>query len=187
LYVAGIQKAAKLRNEDLNKDIYVGQLVHIKCRSRFTNPNYVSSVTQSSTPKSHVLRSGESFKFMNCCLFCATGDPYDGRRAQHKLVPVRSLEIQKSIISYCDKYNSDWSDAVRGRISSVHDLPAADAQYHNVCSVNFRTGYNIPAIFSSGDRKRKRMTGESTVVRLMPLREKHFLKLQSLYKITNMN
>lgn len=33
------------------------------------------------------------------------------------------------------------------RIMSVHDLPAADAIYHQVCSVNFRTGKCIPHTF----------------------------------------
>jgi len=35
------------------------------------------------------------------------------------------------------------------RISSVHDLPAADAMYHQICSSNFRTGKSIPLVFIS--------------------------------------
>jgi len=40
---------------------------------------------------------------------------------------------------------------VRGRISSVHDLPAADADamYHQICSSNFQTGKSIPLVFIS--------------------------------------
>ena len=35
------------------------------------------------------------------------------------------------------------------RISSVHDLPAADAMYHQICSSNFQTGKSIPLVFMS--------------------------------------
>lgn len=38
---------------------------------------------------------------------------------------------------------------VRARILQVHDLPAADAVYHQACSVNFRTKKQIPMLFAS--------------------------------------
>jgi hypothetical protein len=47
---------------------------------------------------------------------------------------------------------------VRARIEQVHDLPAADALYHQTCSSNFRTGKDIPEEFQvlpSSDKKRK--------------------------------
>ena len=39
------------------------------------------------------------------------------------------------------------ADTVKARILDVPDLPAADAMYHQTCSVNFRTGRQIPAMF----------------------------------------
>lgn len=39
----------------------------------------------------------------------------------------------------CDERRDEWSAEVRGRIESVNDLHAADAVYHQSCSVNFRT------------------------------------------------
>lgn len=45
--------------------------------------------------------------------------------------------------------NNKWSEKVMARISSVHDLPAADAMYHQICSSNFRTGKSIPLVFMS--------------------------------------
>ena len=38
---------------------------------------------------------------------------------------------------------------VRARILHVHDLPAADAIYHQACRVNFRTKKQIPTQFAS--------------------------------------
>ena len=35
------------------------------------------------------------------------------------------------------------------RISSVHDLLAADALYLQICSSNFQTGKSIPLVFMS--------------------------------------
>ena len=45
--------------------------------------------------------------------------------------------------------NNKWSEKVMARISSVHDLPAADAMYHQICSSNFHTGKSIPLVFMS--------------------------------------
>ena len=45
--------------------------------------------------------------------------------------------------------NNKWSEKVMARIRSVHDLPAADAVYHQICSTNFRTGKSIPVVFMS--------------------------------------
>ena len=39
-----------------------------------------------------------------------------------------------------------WANAVQGRILHAHDLHAADAVYHRICSTNFRTMKQLPAI-----------------------------------------
>lgn len=38
---------------------------------------------------------------------------------------------------------------MKHRLKSVHDLPAADALYHQSCSVNFRTGKQLPKTFQT--------------------------------------
>jgi len=48
-----------------------------------------------------------------------------------------------------------------GRISYANDLHAEDAVYHNQCSINFRTGRNIPKKFEPHDSlsgKKKKTT-----------------------------
>ena len=45
--------------------------------------------------------------------------------------------------------NNKWSEQVMARIGSVHDLPAADTMYHQICSGYFRTWKGIPLVFMS--------------------------------------
>ena len=40
---------------------------------------------------------------------------------------------------------------VKGRLNGISDLFAADAVYHQVCSVNFRTNTSIPSQFATED------------------------------------
>lgn len=46
----------------------------------------------------------------------------------------------------CNKRADKWAEMVMARIKSVHDLPAGDAVYHQICSSNFRTGKDIPLV-----------------------------------------
>ena len=48
----------------------------------------------------------------------------------------------------------EWARDVRGRIEFVNDLHAADALYHQTCSVNFRTGKTVPLLFSPSSTKK---------------------------------
>ncbi len=38
----------------------------------------------------------------------------------------------------------------------MHDLPAADAIYHQTCNVNFRTGKQIPSVYATGTQAYKK-------------------------------
>ena len=79
------------------------------------------------------------------CLFCGHIDTFDSKHCRgHKLIPVRTLDFQKTIIQQCKSINNKWSEQVMARIGSVHDIPAADAMYHQICNSNFRTGKSIP-------------------------------------------
>ena len=92
-----------------------------------------------------LLRSGEAtFNFKENCLFCGQIDTFDSKHQRgHKLIPVRSLDFQETIMEECKRMNNKWSEKVMTRIESVHDLPAADVVYHQICSNNFRTGKSI--------------------------------------------
>ena len=135
-----------------------GQRVHVKCRHRHCNKRRIEqSLKRSRNAASDdfggqvSLRSGElTFNFKENCLFCGQIDTFDSKHQRgHKLVPVRSLDFQDNIMQQCKRMNSKWSEKVMARIRSVHDLPAADAVYHQICSTNFRTGKSIPVVFMS--------------------------------------
>ena len=55
--------------------------------------------------------------------------------------------MKDSLLAACSDRQDVWADTVKARILHVHDLPAADAMHHQTCSVNFRTGRQIPAMF----------------------------------------
>ena len=57
------------------------------------------------------------------------------------------LEFQESIESVCLERNDKWANQVLGRLKFTIDFPAAEAIYHQSCSVNFRTFKNIPQKF----------------------------------------
>lgn len=64
-------------------------------------------------------------------------------RENTEVVTVRTVEIKETILAVYHERGDDWANAVQ--ISHVHDLHAADAVYHRVCSVNFRTMKQVPA------------------------------------------
>ena len=133
-----------------------GQRVHSKCRHRHCNKRRIEqdlkrSQDDTSSGLQISLRSGEkTFNFKENCLFCGHVDTFDSKHHRgHKLIPVRSLDFQETIIQQCKNMNNKWSEKVMARISSVHDLPATDAVYHQICSSNFWTGKSIPLVFMS--------------------------------------
>lgn len=77
---------------------------------------------------------------------------------------MRTLDFQEKILQICKHRDDDWSKKVYHRIISVHDLHAADAVYHHQCSVNFRTGKQIPVSkdLKTGTEKSKRGRPQDT-------------------------
>ena len=68
------------------------------------------------------------------------------KRKSYDVVAVRTVETKDTILAICQERADSWANAVQGRLLHVHDLPAADAVYHRVCSTNFRTKKQLPAI-----------------------------------------
>jgi hypothetical protein len=57
----------------------------------------------------------------------------------------RKKDFQESIVKVCEERNDDkWSETDLSRLEHLRDFHAADAVYHQACSVNFRTGKQIP-------------------------------------------
>jgi hypothetical protein len=125
-----------------------GQQVHQICRKTYCNSKALAMANKKrkldSTAEQSVLRSGDSsFNYKEHCIFCGNPDTFDHRKnvKGHKLLKVRTDEFHSEIVN-------NWSGTVKGRLNSVHDLFAADAAYHQICSVNFRTNKSIPRQFA---------------------------------------
>ena len=68
---------------------------------------------------------------------------------------VQTLRLQRSIHRIASSRNNCWGRAMEGRINSIIDLAAADAQYHHSGNSNFRTGKEIPYKYSNNTKRRK--------------------------------
>ena len=99
-------------------------------------------------------RSGEpTFLFGSKCLFCGTNAETNGKKRGIDVYLVRTLDFQQSIRTLCDARGDEWSEKVIGRLEFAQDLPAVEARYHQSCSANFRTGFNIPVQFQTSCNK----------------------------------
>lgn len=147
-----INRASESRGIDLRT--VPGQKVHNRCRKTHCSQHSIDAFNRTKTKKGssgetvHRLRSTEtSFDYRTQCLFCGTKDLYEGKKKEFILIPVRTYDFQKKVLEACKNRLDDWSLRVQSRIEFVSDLPAADAVYHQVCNVNFRTGKQIPKKF----------------------------------------
>jgi len=60
----------------------------------------------------------------------------------------------------CKERKDYWAGQVESRLHCVSDLHAADAVYHQQCSVNFRTGKQIPQQFQTSDNTLQSSSGK---------------------------
>ena len=98
---------------------------------------------------SRIRHSEIQFNFKEHCLFCGQPAKYENKKRICEVFPVRTKNFQSEIIRTCEKRKDDWSNLVAGRIAFAQDLHAADAIYHQICSVNFRTLKKLPQQFSA--------------------------------------
>ena len=175
---ACINKASKERYESLN--CTAEQQVHQECRRKYCVPNQIAKtlrqavqqdVATNTGPK--VLRSAErQFNFSTDCFFCGKPAIIGRKRKVSDVVPVRTVETRDTVLAVCQERGDDWENAVQARILHVHDLYAADAVYHRVCSANFRTMKQIPAIHehedSSSKKNNNKLTTRETKDRCIP-------------------
>ena len=82
----------------------------------------------------------EEFHYDRDCLFC-------GRSAHVGQFCEDSFEFKDTLLKSCNERGDAWAVIVKVRVLHVHDLHAADAVYHQVCSVNFRTKKQMPAAY----------------------------------------
>ncbi|XP_071168115.1 uncharacterized protein [Mytilus edulis] len=177
----GIIKASQERGDCLSAS--EGNFVHQLCRKTYTNPNDIKKYKKeklvlreinTNTPK---LRSKSHFDFKHHCLFCGN-EATDSKKKDKNVFQVRTDDFDSHIQDACDLRNDDWAAEVRGRLESVSDLHAADAVYHQACSVNFCTCKNTPVFRSpiSPDAKPENKRGRPA------LQEDGFYKIVDFLK-----
>ena len=138
-----------------------GEVVHQKCRRIYCHPFQIAKDTNqeelmpSTSEGRPVLRSSEEdFSLKTDCFFC--GRPAKlGRKQKHDVLQVKTIGIKQTVLKLCQERADSWSDTVKARILHVHDLHAADAVYHQTCSVTFRTKKQMP--MSAEDSKRPKL------------------------------
>lgn len=162
--VCGIENAAAERHENIV--VRAGQLVHTQCRKNFCDKKRISTYKNKKTAENNdsvipstVLRSSVNVpkSLSSVCLFCgqkAESNPRHSDRVKNDVIKVRSIEFKERITNTCNDRNDDWGLSVLARVNgTVSDLHAADAIYHRICSINFRTGKNIPREFSKSNNE----------------------------------
>ena len=118
-----------------------------------------ANVVKKNTPVISRRSVTTAFDYKENCIFCGLTANYDGKKRGFNVIPIETQEFQNSIAQVCKARNDEWSITVLGRIEYALDLCAADAAYHKACSVNFRTGKQIPHkyVANSTPNKTKRL------------------------------
>jgi 5'-3' exonuclease len=148
----GINNASSERGDSISTR--AGQVVHEECRRIYVNPIVIKSLKRKSTSpvipiSSKLLRSEKQFNFKEDCLFCGKPAHDNAKRKKHGVHSVQTTQFQSTLEQICRDRNDEWAIEVRGRIEFARDLHAADAIYHSTCSGNFRSGKNVPEVFST--------------------------------------
>lgn len=159
----GINEASRARGDNIRSK--PGDCVHISCRKTYTNQLVIkgiladrSKTNNKNTENTPLLRSQGVFSFSENCLFCTKPAKVNGKKRDIDVYPVRTSDFQTEVLLKCKQRDDEWAAEVRGRLESVNDLVAADAVYHNPCSVSFRTNRTIPQAFTP-DKKQKSKVG----------------------------
>jgi 5'-3' exonuclease len=153
----GINAASAQRGDDIV--VAAGCKVHSGCRKRYINPHDIENQQKKdSSSKLPLKRSARvstgPFNSKSDCLFCGTRVDLGGSDYSF----VKTDTFARTIRECCESRSDDWSFTVKGRIEYYcGDLHAADCIYHHACSVNFRSGHDLPLKFRcETDAKRKK-------------------------------
>ena len=131
----GAQSRGKLANAYIRNAVLIS-LGPKKTGSCYNDQNERTTIARRSTTS--------RFIFKEHCFFCGQPAKYEGRKRGYDVIPVRAKDFQDKIQEACRVRNDEWVETVRGRLEFAQDLHAADAVYHQACSVNFRTGKQFP-------------------------------------------
>ena len=153
-----------------------GSKVHSSCRKKYCNPKTIQQflkkkISVDIAPATKTRSTGLNFNITSDCMFCAQLVTVDERHVDRSDGwKIRTKDFDCSIRKICNERNDEWSMLVLSRLnSSISDLHAADAVYHNCCSVNFRTGKLIPSKYDVGSNevscKRRKLGKPVDVIR----------------------
>ena len=157
-----INQVSIARNDSIHT--MPGDVVHQECRRKYCNPHQIAKDTHQEEPMPSTSSNGrpvlqsseERFSFKTNCFFCGITAKL-GRKRKHDVLEVKTIGIKETILKVCQERADSWY-VVKARILHVHDLHAADAIYHQTCSVNFRTKKQMPmAQFATEDFKRPKL------------------------------
>ena len=81
--------------------------------------------------------------------FCGQPAINQAKRKSPEVISVRTIELKEKILAVCRQRGDSWGATVQARLLPVHDLHAADAVYHHICSNNFQTNKQIPAAYQT--------------------------------------
>ena len=85
------------------------------------------------------------FQLNSDCSFCGQPAINQAKRKSSEVISVRTIEFKEKILAVCRQRGDSWGATVQARTLPAHDLHAADAVYHHICSNNFQTNKQIPA------------------------------------------
>ena len=162
----GINRASAERFDSITT--VPGQQVHQNCRREYCRPSSIKRAKKSvseettSSRRSFTRKAEQCFSFKTDCFFCGTKVEFGSNSKRKRLdeaFSVTTIETKDTILKICSERNDEWSEAIRARLMNVHDLPAADAVYHQTCNVNFRTNRQLPQLYETDElpaaKKRK--------------------------------
>ena len=137
--------------------------MHQDCRRNHCNPQRINSaqvnVTENISKRRALRSEATPFDYKEHCLFCGQSAKCEGKKKGHDVIPVRAGDFQTRTHELCKRRHDKWAQEVESRLSNTIDLHAADSVYHAICSVNFRTGKNIPQVFSANKPPSKKSGG----------------------------
>ena len=148
-----------------------GQQVHQNCRGEYCLPSNIERAkkvvsSETTSGRCYLTRKAEQgSSFRTDCFFCGTKVEFGSNSKRKRLgeaFRVTTIETKDTILKNCSERNDgevEWSETIRARLMNVHDLPAADAVYHQNCNVNFRTKRQLPPVYEADElpavKKRK--------------------------------
>ena len=114
--------------------------IHEKCRVAILNKKRKAekSVTDCYPKRSRSTRDNTSdFSFRGMCFFC--GMTTSGNAAGSRKVLTKKENFDRKVHDMIEAHGdcNEWAVEVKGRIAFVHDLRAADAEYHIDCHARF--------------------------------------------------